>query len=59
VLSGFVEYSYYDFGTRDIGLTPLLVGLRPGVAGIKETKSVVRVGLNVRFGGYAPVVAKY
>jgi len=59
LLSGFVEYSYYDFGTRDIGLTPLLAGLRPGIAGIKETKSVLRVGLNVRFGGYAPVVAKY
>ena len=55
-LSGFVEYSYYDFGTRQIGLTPLLVGLRPGFVDVKETTSVVRAGLNFRFGGYA---AKY
>jgi outer membrane immunogenic protein len=59
-LSGFVEYSYYDFGTREIGFTPQIPGLGPGFLDIKETKSVVRAGLNFRFGGYtAPVAAKY
>jgi outer membrane immunogenic protein len=59
-LSGFVEYSYYDFGTREIGFTPQIPGLRPGFLDIKETKSVVRAGLNFRFGAYtAPVAAKY
>jgi hypothetical protein len=33
-----------------------LVGLRPGFVDVKETTSVVRAGLNFRFGGYA---AKY
>jgi len=52
-LSGFVEYNYYDFGTRDVTFSNNVV-----TAGIKETKSVVRGGLNFRFGGWgAPVVA--
>ncbi len=60
VLSGFVEYSYYDFGTRRIAFTPQLVGLNPAFVDITETKSVVRMGLNVRFGGYAaPVAGRY
>jgi outer membrane immunogenic protein len=60
VLSGFVEYSYYDFGTRQISLTPQVVGLGPAFVDIKAATSVVRAGLNVRFGGWtAPVVAKY
>jgi outer membrane immunogenic protein len=50
-LSGFIEYSYYDFGTREIGLTPQVAGLRPAFADINATTSVVRVGLNFRFGG--------
>jgi hypothetical protein len=59
-LSSFVEYNYYDFGTREIGFTPQIPGLRPGFVDIKETKSVVRAGLNFRFGGFAaPVAAKY
>jgi outer membrane immunogenic protein len=59
-LSGFVEYSYYDFGTRTIAFTPQVAGLGPAFADIKETKNVVRAGLNFRFGGYlGPVVAKY
>ena len=59
-LSGFVEYNYYDFGTREIGFTPQVAGLGPAFVDIKETKSVVRAGLNLRFGGYAaPVAAKY
>ena len=53
VISGFVEYNYYDFGTRQIGLTPQVVGLGPAFVDINETKSVVRAGINVRFGGYA------
>jgi outer membrane immunogenic protein len=50
VLSGFVEYSYDDFGTRDVAFTPQIVGLGPAFVDIKETKSVVRAGLNFRFG---------
>jgi outer membrane immunogenic protein len=50
-LSCFVEYGYYDFGIRQISLTPLLVGLRPGFVDVRETTSVVRAGLNFRFGG--------
>ena len=58
-LSGFVEYNYYDFGSRVIGFTPLLAGLPTAFVDIKETKSVVRAGLNVRFGYAAPVAARY
>jgi outer membrane immunogenic protein len=56
-LSGFVEYSYYDFGTPQISLTPQVAGLRPAFVDITETKSVVRAGLNLRFGGWAAPVA--
>ncbi len=59
VLSGFVEYNYADFGTRQVGFTPQISGLGPAFVDIKETKSVVRAGLNFRFGGYAaPAAAK-
>lgn len=58
ILSGFVEYDYYDFGSRVIALTPLLAGLPTALVDIKDTKSVVRVGLNLRFGYAAPVIAK-
>jgi outer membrane immunogenic protein len=59
-LSGFVEYSFYDFGTRNIAFAPQLAGLRPAFVDITETKSVVRVGLNFHFGGYAvPVATKH
>ena len=51
VLSGFVEYSYYDYGSGRVPLTPLLAGLRPGLVDVKETTSVVRAGLNLRFSG--------
>ncbi len=53
VLSGFVEYNYYDFGTHQIAFTPQVAGLGPAFVDIKETKSVVRAGLNVRFGAFA------
>src|SRR5262245_63379468 len=59
-LSAFVEYNYYDFGNRVISFTPQIVGLGPAFVDIKETKSVLRAGLNFRFGGYAtPVAARY
>jgi len=50
-LSAFVEYSYYDFGDPQIGLTPRVVGLRRGFVDLEETTNVVRAGLNLRFGG--------
>src|SRR5262249_8113862 len=59
VLSGFLEYNYYDFGPRQIAFTPQVVGLGPAFVDINETKSVVRAGLNVRFGGYAAPGANY
>jgi outer membrane immunogenic protein len=56
-LTGFAEYDYYDFGNHDA----LFVQNDGGVFnyGIKETKSVFKVGLNLRWGGAGPVVAKY
>jgi outer membrane immunogenic protein len=56
-LSGFVEYSYYDFGTRQIGLTPQVAGLGPAFVDITATTSIVRAGINFRFGGYAAPIA--
>jgi outer membrane immunogenic protein len=55
-LTGFAEYDYYDFGNHDA----LFVQNDGGVFnyGIKETKSVFKVGLNLRWGA-GPVVAKY
>src|SRR5262245_42103112 len=59
-LSGFVEYGYYDLGSRTISLTPQVAGLRQAFVEIKETKSIVRVGVNIRFGGAAaPIAAKH
>jgi len=51
LLSGFVEYYYYDFGTKDVTFSNGL-----STVGVKETRSVVRAGLNFRFGP-GPVVA--
>ena len=52
VLSGFVEYSYYDFGSgRDCVSRRCWPGCGRALVDIKETTSVVRAGLNVRFGG--------
>jgi outer membrane immunogenic protein len=60
LLSGFVEYGYYDFGTRQISFIPQIAGLGLAFVDIKETKSVVRAGLNLRFGDYASTVnARY
>src|SRR5262249_30765443 len=51
VVSAFVEYNYFDFGPRQVAFTPQVVGLEPAFVDVKETKSVVRAGLNFRFGG--------
>jgi outer membrane immunogenic protein len=58
-LTGFVEYNYYDFGDKDH--TFLSNQNYTYVLGIDETKSVLKAGLNLRFGGWgkAPVIARY
>jgi outer membrane immunogenic protein len=48
-VSGFVEYDYYDFGDRDVLFTGNTFSTF--TYDIKETKSVVKVGLNLRWGG--------
>jgi outer membrane immunogenic protein len=59
-LSGFVEYNYYDFGSRRITFHPQIAGLGLAYLDIKETKSTVRLGVNFRFSSYAaPVATKY
>jgi outer membrane immunogenic protein len=55
-LSGFIEYDYYWFGTRSIAFP---VGPVAFNFDIEERKSVVKAGLNFRFGGGGPVAAKY
>lgn len=50
-LSGFAEYGYYNFGTRQIEFTPQVSGLPTGFLDITQTTNVVRVGINYRFGG--------
>jgi outer membrane immunogenic protein len=66
-LTGFVEYDYYNFGTRTnnvvCGPVACFVG-GPALFpfDVKETKSVVKVGLNVLFGagpGPGPFAARY
>ncbi len=56
-LSGFIEYDYYDFGRED--LTFIFNNNGSFIFGIKETKSVVTGGLNLRWSAGAPVVARY
>src|SRR5262249_51221026 len=54
-VSAFGEYNYYDFGTRDISaFGPITTG---GITGVRERKSVFRVGLNARW-CQRPLVAK-
>ena len=51
-LTGFVEYDYYDFGTRTNNfVTP--AGTPFGID-VKETKNLLKVGLNWKFGGFGP-----
>jgi outer membrane immunogenic protein len=59
-LTGFIEYNYYDFGADSI----TFVDNDPDtfLYDIDETKSVVKAGLNFRFGGWGkapPVIARY
>jgi len=64
-LTGFIEYDYYNFGTRGDNIVcgpvacfvggPLFIG-----TDVKEWKSVLKVGLNVLFGaGPQPVAGRY
>ncbi len=53
-LTGFVEYDYYSFGTHTVNFN--FVPVFP--VDIKDNKSVVKVGLNWKF-GKGPVVANY
>jgi outer membrane immunogenic protein len=56
-ISGFVEYDYYWFGTRSVAFP---VGPVDVNFDIRERKSVVKAGINFRFGpGSAPVAARY
>ena len=64
-LTGFVEYDYYDFGSRShnavCGVVACFVG-GPGsvLFDVKETKNVFKVGLNFLFNaGAGPVTARY
>lgn len=57
-LTGFVEYDWYRFGTRTVNFALISQGGPPSILiDIKESKSVLKVGLNWKFGG--PVVARY
>jgi outer membrane immunogenic protein len=47
-LTGFAEYDYYDFGTT----TNTFTGNFTAAVNIKETKSVAKAGLNIKFGGW-------
>lgn len=49
-LSGFLEYNYYDFGTRTLGF--------PGLADIQQNVSVVKGGVNYRFNWFSPLTHK-
>jgi len=51
-LTGFVEYDFYDFGTRTEGLVGTAGGLTLLNFDVKETKSVFKAGLNFKFGGW-------
>jgi outer membrane immunogenic protein len=49
-VTGFVEYDYYDFGTRTVPFTVLANG---GIVqrDIKEYKNIVKAGLSLKWGG--------
>ena len=55
-LTGFVEYNYYDFGTSTVAFP---VGPLDFNFDIEERKSVIKAGLNFKFGGKGPVAARY
>jgi outer membrane immunogenic protein len=64
-----LEYDFYDFGTRTVTLTGFFPGVGPSTAPpgpiaapgieVQERISVVKLGINYRFGLGGPVVAKY
>jgi outer membrane immunogenic protein len=56
-LSGFIEYDYYDFGTRAIGFVNTANTATVNYD-IDERKSVIKGGLNFRFNA-GPIVARY
>jgi len=56
-VSAFVEYNYYDFGNRTLTFLDPAGGFNDNI-NIRERKSVLRGGINVRW-GWGPVVAKY
>jgi outer membrane immunogenic protein len=52
-LTGFVEYDFYDFGTKTESFTGTIGPIVGTVSSsIKETKSVAKAGLNFKFGGW-------
>ncbi len=53
-LTGFVEYDFYDFGTSSETLNPF-----SGVVtfNVRDTQSVVKAGLNFKFGGWSAPAA--
>jgi outer membrane immunogenic protein len=57
-LSAFIEYDYYDFGTKTNAFTVVANGVQQ-FADIRERKNVVKVGINWKFDFAQPVVAKY
>jgi outer membrane immunogenic protein len=56
-LTGFVEYDYYDFGTKTNGFATTVPSMV--FTDIKETQSVAKVGLNFKFNPGGPMMAKY
>jgi len=61
-LTGFLEFDYYDFGTSTSTFNTCTVALCGAVTlpvDIRETKGVVKVGLNFKFGPTPPLVAQY
>jgi outer membrane immunogenic protein len=57
-LSAFIEYDYYDFGTKTNNFTVVTNGVQQ-FSDIREKKSVVKAGLNWKFDWAQPVVARY
>jgi outer membrane immunogenic protein len=56
-LSGFIEYNYYDFGDKSVTLVNQFGGTYYA-ANINDQKSVLKIGLNWKF-GKGPIVANY
>lgn len=50
-VSAFVGYDYAYFGTGTVPLTPQVPGLNPASVDITSDTSIIRAGINLRFGG--------